>query len=168
MEFPPLAGFSFCRAGDYVRERGITQARHVSPAVCHEDQNCLVEPDSRKGYSNLFISVPQVESVIRDPRVVAVTLTASERAGRSVAAIAGSEIKKKTVLELGGSDPFIVLADADIPYACQAGVMARLQNNGQSCIAAKRLSWSKNCLAIYRRLSRFSYEKTWLSKRSHG
>lgn len=88
-------------------------------------------------FQNLFIRAGAVEGVIRDPRVVAVTLTGSEAAGRSVASIAGNEIKK-TVLELGGSDPFIVLADADVSQACAAGVMARLQNAGQSCIAAKR------------------------------
>lgn len=88
-------------------------------------------------FQNLFISAQTVERVIRDPRVAAVTLTGSERAGRSVAAIAGDEIKK-IVLELGGSDPFIVLADADIELASSVGVQARLQNAGQSCIAAKR------------------------------
>jgi succinate-semialdehyde dehydrogenase/glutarate-semialdehyde dehydrogenase len=88
-------------------------------------------------FQNLFIRSGAVEAVIRDPRVAAVTLTGSEAAGRSVAAIAGDEVKK-TVLELGGSDPFIILADADIEAACAAAVSARLQNNGQSCIAAKR------------------------------
>ncbi len=94
-------------------------------------------------FQNLFIGVPEVEVVIRDQRVAAVTLTGSERAGRSVAAIAGDVIKK-TVLELGGSDPFIVLADADIEAACTVGVNARLQNAGQSCIAAKRFIVVKN------------------------
>lgn len=88
-------------------------------------------------FQNLFVRSGAVEGLIRDARVVAVTLTGSEAAGKSVAAIAGDVIKK-TVLELGGSDPFLVLADADIEQACMAGVMARLQNAGQSCIAAKR------------------------------
>lgn len=88
-------------------------------------------------FQNLLIGSSKVEGLIRDPRVKAVTLTGSEYAGRKVAATAADEIKK-SVLELGGSDPFIVLADADIEAAASGAVMARLQNNGQSCIAAKR------------------------------
>ncbi|GAA2216033.1 NADP-dependent succinic semialdehyde dehydrogenase [Nonomuraea monospora] len=88
-------------------------------------------------FQTLLISAGRVESVLRDPRVVAATLTGSEPAGRSVAAICGDEIKH-TVLELGGSDPFIVMPSADLDRAAQAAVEARVQNNGQSCIAAKR------------------------------
>jgi len=88
-------------------------------------------------FQSLLIESSQVEGVIRDERVKAVTLTGSEGAGQSVASIAGQELKK-TVLELGGSDPFIVLEDADIEKAAKVGVNARMLNNGQSCIAAKR------------------------------
>jgi succinate-semialdehyde dehydrogenase/glutarate-semialdehyde dehydrogenase len=95
-------------------------------------------------FQNLLISAPRVEEVIRDPRVVAVTLTGSEKAGSSVAMIAGSEIKK-TVLELGGTDPFIVFSDADIPTSVENALYARIQDNsGQSCIAAKRFIIHKN------------------------
>ncbi|MYW05214.1 NADP-dependent succinic semialdehyde dehydrogenase [Streptomyces sp. SID3343] len=88
-------------------------------------------------FQTLLIGSKQVEHVLSDPRVVAATLTGSEGAGRSIAAIAGRELKK-TVLELGGSDPFLVLPSADIEAAAKTATTARTQNNGQSCIAAKR------------------------------
>jgi len=88
-------------------------------------------------FQSLLIGSARVEPVLRDPRIAAVTLTGSETAGRSVGRIAGGEIKK-CVLELGGSDPFIVLPSADIPAAARAAVKARTVNSGQSCIAAKR------------------------------
>ncbi|WP_175409417.1 NADP-dependent succinic semialdehyde dehydrogenase [Streptomyces sp. TRM64462] len=88
-------------------------------------------------FQTLLIGADAVERVLRDPRVAAATLTGSEGAGRSVAAVAGDEVKK-TVLELGGSDPYLVLPSADIDRAAATAVTARAQNNGQSCIAAKR------------------------------
>lgn len=88
-------------------------------------------------FQTLLIPSGAVERVLRDPRVAAATLTGSEPAGRSVAAIAGDEVKH-TVLELGGSDPFIVMPSADLESAVRTAVTARVQNNGQSCIAAKR------------------------------
>jgi len=88
-------------------------------------------------FTTLLIESSAVADVIRDPRVAAVTLTGSEKAGASVASTAASEIKK-SVLELGGSDPFIVRADVDIPAVAKQAALARFQNCGQSCIAAKR------------------------------
>ncbi|MDI3313321.1 MAG: NADP-dependent succinic semialdehyde dehydrogenase [Mycobacterium sp.] len=88
-------------------------------------------------FQTLLVPSTAVEDILRDPRVAAATLTGSEPAGRSVAAIAGDEVKP-TVLELGGSDPFIVMPSADLERAVSTAVTARVQNNGQSCIAAKR------------------------------
>lgn len=88
-------------------------------------------------FTTLMIEAGQVEAVIADPRVRAVTLTGSEAAGRKVGAAAGRALKK-SVLELGGSDAFIVLADADLELAAANAVAARFVNAGQSCIAAKR------------------------------
>jgi succinate-semialdehyde dehydrogenase/glutarate-semialdehyde dehydrogenase len=88
-------------------------------------------------FQTLLITSKTVERVLRDDRVAAATLTGSAPAGRSVASIAGDEIKK-TVLELGGSDPFVVMPSTDLERAADVGVTARCQNNGQSCIAAKR------------------------------
>jgi succinate-semialdehyde dehydrogenase/glutarate-semialdehyde dehydrogenase len=91
----------------------------------------------RDVFQTLLIGSATVQRVIDDPRVKAVTLTGSEPAGRQVASEAGKQIKK-TVLELGGSDPFIVMPSTDLDQTVQIAVQARLINNGQSCIAAKR------------------------------
>src|SRR5213594_2994776 len=88
-------------------------------------------------FGAVLVGPAAVPSLIADARVRAVTLTGSERAGSQVAERAGRELKK-TVLELGGSDPFIVLEDADLPRAARTAAAARLMNSGQSCIAAKR------------------------------
>jgi succinate-semialdehyde dehydrogenase/glutarate-semialdehyde dehydrogenase len=88
-------------------------------------------------FTTLFVDHKGIEPVIADQRIRAVSLTGSERAGSSVAALAGKYLKK-TVLELGGSDPYIVLRDADVMQAAKICAQSRFINNGQSCVAAKR------------------------------
>ncbi len=88
-------------------------------------------------FQTVLVESDGVDPLIKDDRVKAVTLTGSEGAGAHVAGVAGKEIKK-TVLELGGSDAFIVLRDADLDKAAETAVRSRMINTGQSCIAAKR------------------------------
>lgn len=88
-------------------------------------------------FTNLNVSSDHIKAIIEDKNIIAVTLTGSEPAGRSVAKIAGENLKK-TVLELGGSDAYIILDDADLEKATDLATFGRLQNNGQTCIAAKR------------------------------
>lgn len=99
-------------------------------------------------FQTLLVGSEAVEGILKDRRVVAATLTGSEPAGRSVAGIAGGEIKK-TVLELGGSDPFVVMPSANIEHAVTTAVKARTINNGQSCIAAKRFIVAKEIYAEF-------------------
>jgi succinate-semialdehyde dehydrogenase/glutarate-semialdehyde dehydrogenase len=98
---------------------------------------CLVAGLPKGLLQSLVVDNDGTAQVIADPAIVAVTLTGSDRAGRAVASLAGRHLKK-VVLELGGSDPFIVLDDADVEAAVGEGVRSRCLNNGQSCIAAKR------------------------------
>ncbi|MBE1536045.1 NADP-dependent succinic semialdehyde dehydrogenase [Actinomadura algeriensis] len=102
-------------------------------------------------FQTLLIGSSKVERVLRDPRVKAATLTGSEPAGRSVASIAGDEIKP-TVLELGGSDPFVVMPSADVPAAARTAADSRCLNNGQSCISAKRFIVHEDCADEFERL----------------
>jgi succinate-semialdehyde dehydrogenase / glutarate-semialdehyde dehydrogenase len=89
-------------------------------------------------YINVFASNEQVAKMIADPRIAGVSVTGSERAGSAVAATAGQHLKK-VVLELGGSDPFIVLDGADLPSVAKAAAAARMENGGQACNASKRM-----------------------------
>src|ERR1700691_5211383 len=89
-------------------------------------------------YINVFATNEQVAEMIADPRIAGVSVTGSERAGSAVAAVAGQNLKK-VVLELGGSDPFIVLDGADLPSVAKAAAAARMENGGQACNASKRM-----------------------------
>jgi succinate-semialdehyde dehydrogenase/glutarate-semialdehyde dehydrogenase len=99
-------------------------------------------------FTSLLVSAKSMADLIAHPAIAAVTLTGSEAAGRSVAAAAGQHLKK-AVLELGGSDPFIVLADADLERAAQQAAQARAINSGQSCIAAKRFIVERDVLNAF-------------------
>ena len=114
--------------------------KHASnvPGVAQAIEDVMLEAGYPEGvFQSLIIHSDPIEGIIRDERVKAVTLTGSEGAGRAVAETAGSEIKK-SVLELGGNDPFVVLDDADVDTAAAVGAGARTLNSGQSCIASKR------------------------------
>ncbi len=107
-------------------------------------------------FATILVGSKEMEPIVLDDRVAAVTLTGSEGAGAAVGAAAGKAIKK-TVLELGGSDYFIVLADADLEKAAEIGVKSRFQNTGQSCIAAKRFIVED---AVHDRFTELFVEKT--------
>ena len=110
---------------------------------CPESAEAIAEIFADAGfpagvYENIFATIDQVETIIGSPAIQGVSLTGSERAGRAVGAIAGREMKK-LVLELGGSDPFIVLEDADLDAAIAGAVAGRMGNAGQACNASKRI-----------------------------
>lgn len=136
--FPFWQVFRFAAPALIAGNIGLLKHASNVPQCAQAIERVFIEAGfSPYNFTNLMIGSAQVESVIRHRHVKAVTLTGSESAGRQVAAIAGSELKK-TVLELGGSDAFIVMNDADIPAAISAAITSRYQNMGQSCIAAKR------------------------------
>jgi succinate-semialdehyde dehydrogenase/glutarate-semialdehyde dehydrogenase len=136
--FPFWQVFRFIAPAAMAGNVGLLKHASVVPGCALAIQDAFREAGAPQGlFQTLLIRGSDVEAVIHDPRVVAVTLTGSEAAGRAVASAAGQALKK-TVLELGGSDPFIVLKDADIEQAIKTATTSRLQNAGQSCIAAKR------------------------------
>jgi succinate-semialdehyde dehydrogenase/glutarate-semialdehyde dehydrogenase len=127
--------------------------KHASnvPQCALEIEKIFLEAGFPEGaFQSLLIGSQQVDAILNDPRVVAATLTGSEQAGIQVGMAAAKRIKK-VVLELGGSDPFIVMPSADLDAAVATGVEARVLNNGQSCIAAKRFIVAEPIAAEFER-----------------
>jgi succinate-semialdehyde dehydrogenase/glutarate-semialdehyde dehydrogenase len=136
--FPFWQVFRFAAPALVAGNTGLLKHASNVPQCAQAIETVFAEAGFPQGvFRTLMIPSAQVAAVIEDVRVHAVTLTGSEPAGRQVAATAGSQVKK-SVLELGGSDPFIVLEDADLDLAVEQAVVSRFLNTGQSCIAAKR------------------------------
>jgi len=117
----------------------ILKHAEIVPQCAEAIAQLFIDAGAPEGvFTNTFLRIADIEQVIADPRIAGVTLTGSERAGSAVGALAGKHLKK-SVLELGGSDPFIVLDAEDIGATVKAATTGRMQNSGQACIAAKRL-----------------------------
>ncbi|MFP4370139.1 MAG: NAD-dependent succinate-semialdehyde dehydrogenase [Candidatus Kapaibacterium sp.] len=144
--FPFWQVFRFAAPALMAGNAGLLKHSRNTMQCAIEIENVFLEAGFPEGlFSNLVIGSGPVADIIKDPIIKGVTLTGSTPVGKKVAAEAGANLKK-TVLELGGSDPYIVLNDADVELAAEACVTGRLINSGQSCIAAKRFIVEKGIL----------------------
>jgi succinate-semialdehyde dehydrogenase/glutarate-semialdehyde dehydrogenase len=147
--FPFWQVFRFAAPALMAGNAGVLKHASNVPGCALAIEGIFTQAGFPKGaFSTLLIGSRQVQAVIEHPLVRAVTLTGSTPAGKSVASQAGA-VLKKTVLELGGSDPYLVLGDADIDHAAHACVNSRLINSGQSCINAKRFIVVESVLATF-------------------
>jgi succinate-semialdehyde dehydrogenase/glutarate-semialdehyde dehydrogenase len=133
---------------------GLLKHASIVQGVAGLIEEMVVSAGAPEGlFQNLAIKSGSVDALIADERIAAITLTGSEGAGKAVAAAAGKALKK-VVLELGGSDPFVVMPSADLDEAARQAVKARVQNTGQSCICAKRMIVHADCYNAF--IERFS------------
>jgi succinate-semialdehyde dehydrogenase/glutarate-semialdehyde dehydrogenase len=150
--FPFWQVFRFLAPGLMAGNAGVLKHSSNVSGSALAIEEVMVEAGIPDGlFSTLLIGSPMVNRVIEHPAIVAATLTGSDPAGRAVAAKAGA-VLKKTVLELGGSDPYLVLADADVAAAAATCATSRLINSGQSCICAKRFIVAEEVVEEFTRI----------------
>jgi succinate-semialdehyde dehydrogenase/glutarate-semialdehyde dehydrogenase len=157
--FPFWQVFRFAAPALMAGNTGLLKHASNTPQCALAIERLFTEAGFEAGvFTTLMIRAHQVEDILRHPAVKGVALTGSEPAGRAVAALAGG-LLKKSVLELGGSDPFIVLADASLDRVIAQAVAARFQNAGQSCIAAKRFIVERGILEAFTERFRQAIER---------